>query len=147
MPRPAATSATAGRSISKQWVSLGTLPPLDLAVGDRLIAAVSVRNTCGSLRGVTLRYDADSHLSRIVFPDYCPGVANVDQLDDVGDGIGNACDVCPHLSSADQCDSDGDGVEDQCDVCPAVANPDQRDTDHDGIGDACDDCAAAPNGD
>lgn len=128
-------------------VMLGTLPPLDIAVGDRLVASVIVRNTCGDTRNVTLRYDAESTPSRIVFPDNCPAVPNIDQLDDDGDGLGNACDVCPRLSSTDQRDSDGDGVGDQCDVCPAVSDPDQRDTDHDGVGDACDNCAAAPNRD
>lgn len=66
--------------------------------------------------------------------DNCPDVANADQSDADGDGIGDACD-----SDTADTDTDGDGINDDNDNCPDVANEDQADTDGDGIGDACDD--------
>ena len=60
--------------------------------------------------------------------DNCPAIANADQTDTDGDGIGDACDN----------DDDDDDIADDVDNCPLVSNPDQADTDGDGIGDACD---------
>jgi hypothetical protein len=55
-------------------------------------------------------------------------VANHDQADNDGDGIGDVCDP----------DMDNDGVPNELDNCPLVPNKSQKDTDGDLVGDACD---------
>lgn len=63
--------------------------------------------------------------------DNCPLVANDDQRDANGNGIGDVCDGCPDG------DTDGDGVCNDSDNCPANDNESQADFDADGFGDAC----------
>jgi len=70
-------------------------------------------------------FDGDTISNEI---DNCPFVANADQSDIDGDGIGDVCDD----------DMDGDEVLNSDDNCMMQANPDQLDNDFDGIGDVCD---------
>ena len=60
--------------------------------------------------------------------DVCPDVADPEQADLDGDGMGDACDA----------DDDGDGVDDAVDNCAQTMNADQADFDGDASGDACD---------
>ena len=69
--------------------------------------------------------DSDTILDDV---DNCPIVANTDQADSDGNGVGDVCDV----------DTDGDGVSDSIDNCPTMANADQANLDGDSMGDVCD---------
>lgn len=59
--------------------------------------------------------------------DNCLVVANANQADANGNGIGDVCE-----------DPDVDGIKALYDNCPMIANADQVDLDWDSIGDACD---------
>ncbi len=73
-------------------------------------------------------------------PDNCLGIANADQVNTDGDGLGNACDLFPNDPDNDL---DGDTISGHIDNCFAVANgpndaSNQLNFDNDAFGDACD---------
>ncbi len=113
----------------------GTLVPVSFRAVNADDPALATSTTVDTLVGATL-IDGDSVLAD---EDNCPRVANPDQSDLDGDGLGDACDD----------DLDGDGRPNDDDNCPGVANRSQDDLDGDGTGDECDpdpDCRCAVPG-
>lgn len=90
---------------------------------------INCSNETLDLNNINTDTDGDSILD---INDNCVNIANLDQFDTDGDGIGDVCDD----------DDDNDSVLDVNDNCPLVENQDQADIDNDGIGDVCDDLIA-----
>jgi hypothetical protein len=135
--------------------------------GGQLQLVVIAQDTLGTINLLNYELmmwyaaDYDDGDSYMACEDNCPLIANEDQADFDGDGVGDVCDNCWQTANSDQADIDVDGNGDVCDICPGyndfwdtdgddvpggcdncpdIANADQNDDDGDGVGDMCDAC-------
>lgn len=105
-------SSTVGDAWTLNCACVGT--PLDCAGVPLGTAFIDECGVCaGGTTGITPNPDADEDLV-LDCDDNCPGIANPQQSDFDGDGLGNACDNCPWVFNPGQEDSNGNGVGDLC---------------------------------
>jgi predicted extracellular nuclease len=116
-----ANNASGIETLTQQPPATGPVTPIRASDHDGVVAYLDFN----CLANQDLNGDGDQFCGML---DNCPAIANDDQADMDGDGIGDACDP----------DIDGDGVANAGDNCPVDANADQADTDEDGEGDLCD---------
>ncbi len=113
---------------------------VEIAVGDIDASVTADLNGMQDCSDSTVGTDSDND-SILDIDDNCIFIANTDQKDADGDGVGDLCEPTIYIY-----DSDNDGFSDLVDNCPLIANPDQKDSNGNGIGDSCDGSAPKPFG-